>query len=94
VERIEILDVVLDVAEPILARHPARADVCVRVRLAGRLDVEARERLGGYDQALGCGDRLEVANEAAGELPVAVTNEPELPHARMRLARREVAGGA
>ena len=82
VERVEILDVVLDVAEPILARHPARADVRVRVRLARRLDVEARERLGRDDQRCGCGDRLEMADEAAGELPVAVTHEPELPHGR------------
>ena len=94
VEGVEIFDVVLDVAEPVFAGHPARADVRVRVRFAGRFNVESRERLGRDDEALRRGDRLEVTDEAAGELSVAVTDEPELPNARVRLARREVAGRA
>src|SRR5690606_13012768 len=79
---VEIGAVVVDFAQPLLARHPRRADRVIRsVHATVVVPVEAVERFGHRDQPVRCGQRGEAMREAGRELAVAVAADPELANA-------------
>src|SRR6266536_2502405 len=85
VDRVEILHVILDLGQAVLARHPARADAA----LGGTLtEVEPGQAFGGDEQAVAVVEDSELFEEAGRQLAVAVTRKPHL--ARLAAAEREV----
>src|SRR2546422_9681630 len=94
VERVQVAHVVVDLAQPVFARHPRGADLALAGRYRRVLQVEARQRLRRDEQPPAVRQRLEVPQEPARQLPVAVAHEPDLANRGARSAQRVVAGGA
>ena len=88
VHRVEVADVVLDLAHAVLARHPRSSNLADR---AGPVHVEARQTLRRHDQAPPVVQRVEPRQEAAGELPIAVAHDPDLGGRLSVLAEHVVA---
>jgi hypothetical protein len=90
-EGVEVRHVVVDLALAVLARHPARPHAGGGASRARAVHVVARERLGRDDEPPAVVERLEVAEEARRELPLAVQHEPDVARAPVVGAERRVA---
>ena len=89
VELVQIPHVVLDVGEPVFARHPGRADSpCRMVR------VVTHQGLRRDDQTTGTLDTPEIPDELAGEFAVAVTDVPEIVYGFIHRPDRVVPSGS
>src|SRR6266566_3512437 len=87
---IEGPDVVLDLGEPILSRHPACADASLRRTLA---QIEPGQPLGGHEIAPPIVEHAQLLQESRRELAVSVARKPDLPHPRRTIAQSEVPRG-
>src|SRR3989454_4650842 len=90
VHGIQVRDVVVDLGETILPRHPARADAALRGALA---QVEPRQPLRRHQIAPPIVELAQLLQESRGELAISVTGEPHLPRAGW-VPQREIACGA
>src|SRR5882724_8278221 len=85
VHGIEVLHVVVDLAQSILTGHPARADAPLRGTLA---QIEAGQPLRRHEVAPPVVEHAQLLQETCGELAVPVTHEPDF--ARLPTTEREV----
>src|SRR5689334_20746692 len=94
-ELLEIRDVVLDLGQPILARHPGRTDArrFLLTALIHRIDIESRQRLGCDHEAAAVIESLEPGEKAPRELSVPVKYDPELARKAVRWAESVVPRG-
>src|SRR5437867_5694515 len=90
VHRIEVSHVVVDLAEPILPRHPACTDTPLRRTLA---QIEPGQPLRGHEIAPPIVEHAQLLEESRRELAVPVTHKPDLPNPRRALAQREITRG-
>ena len=85
---VEVRDVVVDLREAVLPRHPGSADLPVV------LVVEARERLGNDEESAIPRERASLVEELRSELAVAVKKEPQVIERSVHPAQSQIARGA
>jgi hypothetical protein len=96
-ELVEVAHVVVDLVQPVFTGHPRRTDFARLGRHGRILEVEARQGLRRHDEAFPAPrarERLELPEEAGGELSVAVAHEPDVRHRWRAVTQGEVTGGA
>src|SRR3989441_268762 len=95
VERVQVAHVVVDLAQPVFARHPGGADLAFTRWYRHVLQqVEARQRLWRDEQPRAVRQGLEVPQKPARQLPVSWAYEPAFRPPARRVPECEVAGGA
>src|SRR5882724_8575504 len=88
---IEVSHVVIDLGEPILARHPARADAPLRGTLA---QVEPGQALRRHEVTPPVVEHAQLLQESTCELTISVARKPDLPNPPRTVAQGEVACAA
>src|SRR4029077_9543600 len=91
VDRVQIVHIVIDLCQPIFARHPARSNAPLRGTLA---QVEPRQSLRRHEVAVPIIEHAQLFEEATRELRVPMADEPHLTGSRPRRAQRVIAHGS